>query len=810
MNRSRGESGPERPVQGGALLDIPLKWLLIAAFLLAGLMPVMIWTIASYEIGRSRLREQAFRQLESVRDLKRAQIERFFHERLQDVRTLATDPFVVSTFSRLHAAAVGPDGPTACRLAGLDEGRFESCDVYRATNDEILPFLAGYIRNQGYYDLIFIDDAGYAFFSVMKEDDLGRVHSTDDSALGDAWRATRESTEPQLTDMKLYAPSRNVPAQFVAARVSTPGGPAGVLVLQISIDSIDAVMDNRSGMGRTGETYLVGRDRRLRSDSALAPSTHSVAASFGGSTAENGVDTPAVTSALAGKSDRLALDGYRGARVLSAFAPLKVGPGTWAIVAEIEENEIEKGIDNALSGSFIVMLAVSSASVLLLALFLGAVIGRHVRIVSGEFQALTGQVLAGNLAAQGDPTAVAIDFRPLMTDTNELIAAFGSRMDGLPVPVMMIDRERVVRFANTAAARLCALERTRIVGAPCHSSFSCMNADGCAAVPDSPGGSGCCPLAGAMDANHEISGDSILRTSTGDVPVRYTASPATYPDGSVLGAWLVIVDQTESLRMESEKRRLENQLYRSQRLESLGTLSSGIAHDFNNILSYMLVYADLAATDAGPGSAAQPHLREITTAIERAAGIVRQMLVFSRKMEGRRTLFDAVPVVTDTLMLVKAALPRDIRLEFSIPDAVMNVEGDPAHLGQIVMNLCSNSRDALEGRGGTISLNMAADLPGTPAGNLPADPAAPDRPVMRLTVSDDGCGMTEKTLEHLFEPFFTTKAPGKGSGLGMAVVHGIVTTWGGVIDVRSQPDQGTTIVIRIPLADPVKMEKLIP
>jgi len=797
VNPSRGKSPAGRPTPGGALLDIPLKWLLIAAFLLAGLMPVMIWTIASYEIGRSRLREQAFRQLESVRDLKKAQIERFFHERLQDVQTLATDPSVVSAFTALHAAAVGPDGRPACGLIGLDEGRFESCDAYRTVNESTLPFLARYIRNQGYYDLIFIDDAGYAFFSVMKEDDLGRVHSTDDSALGDAWRATRDSAEPRLTDMKLYAPSRYVPAQFVAARVSPPGGPAGILVLQISIDSIDAVMGNRSGMGRTGETYLVGSDRRLRSDSALAPSTHSVVASFGGSTAENGVDTPAVTSALAGKSDRLVLDGYRGTRVLSAFAPLAVGPGTWAMVAEIEEGEIEKGIDNALSDSFIVMLAVSSVSVLLLALFLGAVIGRHVRIVSGEFQALTGQVLAGNLAAKGDPTAVAIDFRPLITDTNELIAAFGSRMDGLPVPVMMIDRERVVRFANTAAARLCALGRERIVGAPCHASFLCMNVDGCAAAPDSLGGSGCCPLAGAIDANHEAGGDAVLRTSTGDVPVRYTVSPATLPDGSVPGAWLVIVDQTESLRMESEKRRLENQLYRSQRLESLGTLSSGIAHDFNNILSYMLVYADLATTDAGPGSPAQPHLREITTAIERAAGIVRQMLVFSRKMEGRRTLFDAVPVVTDTLALVKAALPPDIMLECSIPDAAMIVEGDPAHLGQIVMNLCSNSRDAIEGRAGKIVLEITADV----AGNVTVAPAAASRPVLRLTVTDDGCGMNEKTLEHLFEPFFTTKAPGKGSGLGMAVVHGIVTTWGGTIDVRSQPDHGTTIVIRIPLAE---------
>jgi signal transduction histidine kinase len=524
--------------------------------------------------------------------------------------------------------------------------------------------------------------------------------------------------------------------------------------------------------------------------------------------AENGVDTPAVASAISGKTGTTVQNGYRGARVLSAFAPLAVGPATWAIVAEVEEDEIDRGIDSALTSSFVLMMGISTVSVILLAMLMGGLILRHVRATADVFGRLTEDVLAGNLSIQGDPAAVGPDFRPLMKGTNDLVRAFASRIDDLPVPVVMVDADRVVRFANTAAARLCGKDRDSMIGSSCCETCRCgLAGDGGAAASGGlcpadrslcPAAESLCPAATAISESRVVSGETTLATACGAVPVRFTSSPVTHPDGHVLGAWQVMVDLTEPRRMETEKRRLENQLYRSQRLEALGTLASGIAHDFNNILSYMLVYADLAATDLAAtdpdaDSRARQNLDEISRAIDRAAGIVRQMLVFSRQMDGRRVVFAAAPVVADTVKLVTAGMPPDIRVVFRGDGLETMVEGDPTHLSQIVMNLCSNSRDALEGRRGTIAVDLRETREASATGGEPLR-------MLRIAVSDDGCGMDARTVEHLFEPFFTTKAPGKGTGLGMSVVHGIVTTWGGAVHVDSVPGRGTSIEILLPCA----------
>ena len=781
------------------LLEIPIRWLLVAGFLLAGLLPVMVGALVSFKVGRRELKQQAFHKLEAVRAIKRDQIERFFRERLADVRTLAADPTLKAAFSELRsaAAAAGAAGPGR-RLRGRDQGRFEAPELYRAVHDRHVGFLAGYIREQGYYDLLLLDETGLACFSVEKEDDFGVKHSadfgvnhaSDASALSDAWRAVRATDAAVLTDMKLYAPSKDAPAQFVAAPITGTDGSRGVLVLQVSIDSIDAVMSRRDGLGETEESYLVGQDLRLRSDSVLDPQGHGVVMSFRGSPEEHGVTTPAVKQALAGRTGTAVVRGYRGSQVLSAYAPIAVGGTSWAVVVEIEEREIDRRIDRALSGSFMLILGISAAAVLLLALLVSALIARHLKALSQRFGDLTEEVLAGRLTASGDPEGVGPDFRALVARTNDLVSAFVSRLDDLPVPVLMMDREARLCFVNTAAAQLCGQSREELIGRPCCDSFR-FREDGSDAG---------CPGALALTGESSVQGQTHLATARGEIPITYTSSPVRHPDGRILGAWQVFMDQSENQRMALENRRLEIQLYRAQRLDALGTMASGIAHDFNNILSYMLVYADLAGRELAPDGSARKNLDQITHGIERAAEIVRQMLVFSRQMDGRREVFEAAPVVRDTLNLFTASLPRGVHVRVDCDAQTLHLEGDPTHLGQIVLNLCANARDAL-GEGGkeiAVGLSRGAAEPDADGPALP--PGLNRRSLVRLRVTDDGCGMDEHTREHLFEPFFTTKAPGKGTGLGLAVVHGLVTTWGGAVTVRSAPGVGTTIEVFLPEA----------
>ena len=769
------------------LRDIPIRALLVLGFLLAGLLPAMVGGLVSLDVGRDELKNQAFRQLEAVWAVKGAEVSRFFDGRRNDVLTLAQDPSLRLAYAQLRAACRSLGEGGAATLKGLDRGRFEAPASYREVHDRHIAFLTHYIRQQGYYDLLLLDDRGMAVFSVEKEADFGRDHARAASALGDAWREVTAGRWPVLTDMKLYPPSKDAPAQFVAAPIDGDEAGTGVLVLQVSVDSLDAIMGQRSGMGDTGETYLVGTDHRMRCNSVLSPTTHGVTASFTGTVAKNGIDTEAVNQALAGGNGSRVTEGYRGGRVLSVFGPLAVGDARWALVAQIDEEEIDRRIDQALAGAYWFILVVSAAAVVLLALLVSILIARHLRALSEHFTQLTEEVLAGDLDARGDPGLVGPDFQGLLAHANDLIDAFASRLNDLPVPVIMMDREKVLRFLNSAATDLAGRPKAEMNGGQCCAFFccaSCQQDDGC-------------PAGQAMTLGRTVQGETVLATARGDCPVAYTTSPVYHPDGRLLGAWQILVDQSEAKRMAQEKGRLENELRRAQRLDALGTLSSGIAHDFNNILSYMLVYAELIERDMEPDSRAMGNLRQITTAVERAAELVRQMLVFARSMDGRREVFDAVPVVKDTLDLFAASLHKPVRLFTDLAKGPLTLEGDPVHLRQVVMNLCANARDALSEGGGRIEVGLWTVEPDR-------DPEAPKGlkapTCLRLTVTDDGCGMDDTTRQRLFEPFFTTKAPGKGTGLGLSVVHGIVTTWGGAVTVQSRPREGSTLTVYLPLA----------
>ncbi len=240
---------------------------------------------------------------------------------------------------------------------------------------------------------------------------------------------------------------------------------------------------------------------------------------------------------------------------------------------------------------------------------------------------------------------------------------------------------------------------------------------------------------------------------------------------------------------ELEKQSLEVRLRHAQRIEALGTLAGGIAHDFNNILAAILGYAEMALGRLRRDSRAWQHVQEVRKAGERARDIVDRILAFSRRTEQRHRPVRMRPLLEETAGLLRAALPPTIELRMQLPDEDASVLGEPSRLQQVVMNLCTNAAQAMASHG---VVDVALDLVALDEERALSHGALAAGRYIRLTVRDSGQGMDAATLERIFEPFFTTKAAGTGTGLGLAMVHGIVSDHGGAIDVRSQPGAGSS------------------
>ncbi|OGV51446.1 MAG: hypothetical protein A2X49_16985 [Lentisphaerae bacterium GWF2_52_8] len=272
-----------------------------------------------------------------------------------------------------------------------------------------------------------------------------------------------------------------------------------------------------------------------------------------------------------------------------------------------------------------------------------------------------------------------------------------------------------------------------------------------------------------------------------------TISPIRDQAGDIVNFVAVSHDVTEQLR-------LERHLRQSQKMEAIGTLAGGIAHDFNNILMALLGYAEMAKSAVSPDSVVQPYLAEILTSGERARELVRQILTFSRQTERGRHAVRVSLIIKEVLRLLRATLPSTIKVSYSIRNDGL-VHSDPTEIHQVLMNLCTNAAYAMREKGGKLEVILnEVVIPGALA-NVPS--CLVPGTYMRLLVRDTGCGMESAIVERIFEPFFTTKQTGEGTGMGLSVVHGIITDMNGGISVESSPGQGTSIWVFMPKLDGV-------
>ena len=250
----------------------------------------------------------------------------------------------------------------------------------------------------------------------------------------------------------------------------------------------------------------------------------------------------------------------------------------------------------------------------------------------------------------------------------------------------------------------------------------------------------------------------------------------------------------------TSRKALESELRQAHKMESLGTLAGGIAHDFNNLLAIIHGYSEFCLQGGANEAVLQKSLREIHRAAQRASGLVKQILTFSRKAEIRYAPVDLNQLATDLVALMAETFPRTVTIQLALADRLPPLLADQTQIQQIVLNLCVNARDAMP-RGGVITVATGM-RPGSELQSLhhAADPA---RRYARLEISDTGTGMTPDVRARIFEPFFTTKKPNQGTGLGLAVVYGIVTSHHGFLDVDSTEGLGSTFHIYLPLAGDV-------
>ncbi|MHB8910299.1 MAG: response regulator [Syntrophales bacterium] len=355
-----------------------------------------------------------------------------------------------------------------------------------------------------------------------------------------------------------------------------------------------------------------------------------------------------------------------------------------------------------------------------------------------------------------------------------------SILESVQTGIVIIDPEtHTIVDVNAVAAEMIGDPKERIIGSVCHNYI-------CPAEKDK------CPV---TDLGNKIENSErgLLSTDGTTIPIIKTVVPITL--GGKKHLLESFVNITDRKRTEEERERLQAQLLQAQKMESVGRLAGGVAHDFNNMLGVILGHVDLVMDETDPSQPLYGNLQEIRKAAERSAELTQQLLAFARKQIISPKVIDLNDTVEGMLKMLRRLIGEDIDLAWLPGAGLSPVKADPSQIHQVLANLCVNARDAIAGMG---KVTIETDDVAFDAEYCADNPGLSPGAYVLLAVSDDGCGMDKETLNRLFEPFFTTKEMGQGTGLGLAMVYGIVKQNQGFINVYSEPGKGTTFKIYLP------------
>ncbi len=363
--------------------------------------------------------------------------------------------------------------------------------------------------------------------------------------------------------------------------------------------------------------------------------------------------------------------------------------------------------------------------------------------------------------------------------------------DNIEESIVICDENGALLRFNEAARKLHGLPEQPITPEQWSEYYSLFMKDGITPMPTEE-----IPLYRALQG--EQVRDAEMLVVLPDTAPRYlvcNGQRLTNNSGKTIGAVVAMHDDTRRRIAEMEQEKLQAQLHQAQKLESVGRLAGGVAHDFNNMLGVILGHTELALLQADENHDLHDDLKEIQKAAQRSADITKQLLAFARKQTISPRQLDLNATVESMLNMLRRLIGENIDLVWQPAAHLWPVKMDPTQIDQILANLCVNARDAITGVGKLIietgKKSFDQEYCRENAGSTPGD-------YVLLAVSDNGCGMNKDTLDNLFEPFFTTKEVGKGTGLGLATIYGIVKQNNGFIDVYSKPGQGATFNIYLP------------
>ncbi len=356
--------------------------------------------------------------------------------------------------------------------------------------------------------------------------------------------------------------------------------------------------------------------------------------------------------------------------------------------------------------------------------------------------------------------------------------------------VIATDAKGLVKFMNPVAEALTGWKREEAAGKPLQEVFQIVN--------EETGKKVITPAARVLNEGTlvRLNDHALLVSRDGTrIPVDDCAAPIKDDQGNIIGVVLIFRDITERRNIEKDRRQWEAQLRQAQKMEALGRLAGGIAHDFNNLLTAIGGYADLALSTVRGNQSLYEDIDEIRKACVCARSLTRQLLLFSRLRPSKAIALDVNEIVHGLLNMLRRLLTENITLRPSLAENLWTIRGDPGSIEQVILNLVVNARDAMP-QGGEIVVRTE---------NVWVDEKfcetceeARTGKFVRLSVQDSGVGMDRETIEHMVEPFFTTKKPGQGTGMGLAVVYGILKQHQGWMHVESRPHKGALFSVYLP------------